>query len=112
MACPKIEKYSACKDPDSIVDYGRNWGENIKGPGWLGEDEVIIESEWEITSVTEETPTLVVSTSGTVIAIDGKSTLIWLEGGTVGFNYNLLNRITTNEGRVEERTGIISIAEK
>mgnify|MGYP000364116625 CR=1 FL=1 len=114
MACPRFQKYTTCKDPDSEVDYGRNWGPSSSDPGWLQTDEEIVSSNWVITETTgvEPVPTLIVGAQGESIAIDKKSTLIWLEGGTVGLSYSLENTITTDQGRVEQRTGILQIAEK
>lgn len=110
MACPKFEKYKTCKDPDSIIDYGRNWGPSVNNVGWLETDETIITSGWNITTDKEDTPTLLLGVTG--IGVDGKATVAWLSGGTVGISYNLTNTITTSKGRTEDRTGILTVAEK
>lgn len=118
MSCPKFEKYSVCKDPDSIIPYGRNWGtftddEGLEDSGWLVGDDIITDSQWFITSDKEEVPTLVVSASHPPeISVDGKLTQVWLESGTVKMTYNLTNRVATSSGIVEERTGVVSVVEK
>ena len=103
-----FKKYSAKKDPDSTSIYGRTW------PDWLGEFEEITNSVWliSISSGKEDSITLVEGSGGSSISVDKKSTSIWLEGGTHGIVYNLTNRITTSEGRVEDRTGLITVEEK
>jgi hypothetical protein len=105
-----IKKYPAPKDPNSVIDYGREWG-GIKG--WLGETEEINVSNWIITCEDEEAPTLKINVAlGFGIFPGGKDTFVWLEGGTIDLEYNLTNRITTNENRTEDRTGIITVTEK
>ena len=109
-----FDSYPAEKDPNSIVDYGRVWGDNWETgeKGWLGDAEEIDNSQWLISSEAEPTPTLEINGIGVGISDDKKATSVWLEGGTVGVEYNVTNRITTNEHRVEDRTGIITVAEK
>lgn len=105
-----IKKYSAPKDPDSVIDYGREWGGD---KGWLGETEEITVSNFIITCEDEEVPALKINVAlGDGIFPGGKDTFVWLEGGTVDLEYNLTNRITTNENRTEDRTGIITVTEK
>ena len=100
-----FKKYSAKKDPDSIVDYGRNWGGS---EGWLNDSETIGTSIWIITSDDEEIPTLIEESKG----FDSISTSIWLSGGTPGLKYKLTNRILTSDNRLEDRTGILTVEEK
>jgi len=104
-----IQKYSAIKDPNSIVEYGRNWGGT---DGWLASNETITTSNWYITSDEEDIPTLAINITGSGISVDELSTSVWLEGGTDGVKYKLTNRITTSQGRTEDRTGIITVREK
>lgn len=113
----KLQKYDAIKDPDSILDYGRNWGDACDGSkGWLYINEVIQTSDWEITATREKTPTLVISAQGTGISDDRKMTAVFLEGGTAGVTYKLLNKITTLDPngniRTEVRTGLIFCCNK
>lgn len=83
------------KDPNAVLDFTVDW------TSWLGTD-TIDTSEWIVPSgITKES-----DTNNTLIAI------IWLSGGTVGVVYNVVNRITTNGGRTEDRTIKIRIVEK
>jgi len=108
----ELQQYSDPKDPDSDLDYGRNWGDAEDGtPGWLLEGEEITTSDWIITADKEPIPTLIESSQGTGISTDKTITNIFLLGGTPGVNYKLTNTITTlaKNGaiRLEDRTGII-----
>ena len=108
----KLQEYDAYKDPSSILDYGRNWGDAVDGAtGYLYINEVIQESIWIITSDREKVPTLIPSEQGTGISDDKKMTAIFLEGGTPGVSYKLINEITTldpnGNTRTERKTGII-----
>lgn len=102
-----FKKYKAKKDPDSTIDYGRTWGGD---KGFLSEFELITDSVWFISCAKEETPTLIEVSSG--ISVDGKDTSVWLTGGTIGLSYDLTNRIETGEGRIEDRTGTVTVQEK
>lgn len=113
----RLQEYSAHKDPDSDIDYGRNWGNSEDGEqGWLHENEVIITSNWFITCDTETIPTLVISSQGTGISADKKITSVYLEGGTAGKSYKLTNEITTLDGsaanRTEKMTGVVHCCKK
>jgi len=115
---PRLQEYEAAKDPDSIIDYGRNWGDNLESgdKGFLGLTEEIVTSEWEITSDTENPPTLVIAEGGTGISDDLKSTSVFLKGGTSGIYYKLTNKIVTYDdnsvNRTEEMTGVIKCCHK
>lgn len=84
------------KDPQAVLDYEFNWGE------WLGPSEIISASE-------------VIASPG--ITVDSSSNsdtavTVWLSGGTAGQPYTVTNRITTNQGRVDDRTMTIRVAER
>lgn len=78
------------KDPDAILDYAIDWTE------WLNSDSILT-SSWS--------------------AVDGMSiddtnnsdevSVVWLSGGTTGRSYAVTNRITTAEGRQDDRTILI-----
>lgn len=117
MITDRLQIYPAEFHPDSDVDYGRNWGDAEDGTkGWLNADEVITDSVWVITADKEEVPTLIESPTGKGIAADGKSTAIYLTGGTVLVDYKLSNSIITLDGlgvvRKETRTGVIRCRNK
>jgi hypothetical protein len=82
------------KDPDAILDYGFDWGL------WLGID-TIDTSTWIV-----ESPLTIVPASE---SFDDDTTLVYLSGGDVGSNYELTNRITTANGRTDDRTVQIKV---
>jgi len=84
---------SYIKDPSAILDYGFNWHD------WLTGDEVIIESSWTVDSG------LTKVSDGFTVEI----TSVWLSGGTVGSDYNVVNHIRTSQNREDERTLIIKV---
>ena len=104
-----MQEYEAYKHPDSDLDYGRNWGDNTDTDvaGWLNSDEVIINSQWVISSLEESPVTLVESSQGTSISLDGKITSIFLAGGTAGVQYILTNTVTTRDN-----SGVTRVATK
>jgi hypothetical protein len=77
------------KDPDAVLDYGFDWGP------WLGTD-TIATSTWIV-----ESPLTIVPASE---SNDSTTTLVYISGGTAGQDYDLTNRITTNDGRTDDRT--------
>jgi len=44
-------------------------------------------------------------------AIDGYVTSTLAAGGTDGVNYRIINTITTDDGQIRERTGVLVVAE-
>lgn len=86
------------KDPDSVLDYTVDWGEN-----YLGSD-TISTSTWVV-------PTGLTSTSDT-ISSNNRRTTIWLSGGLNNQRYKVVNRIVTNVGRTVDRTIIIHVMER
>jgi len=85
------------KDPQAILDYTVNWGDN-----WLGSD-TIATGTWIIT------PTGLKKVSETY---DDDKCVVWVSSGTVGQTYYLTNRITTAAGRTDERTISIMVKQK
>lgn len=76
------------KDPDAVLDYQTDW------TGWLVDDDTIATSVWLVPSgLTKD------SDSHT----DTKAT-VWLSGGSNGTQVAVVNRITTAQGRTEDRT--------
>lgn len=88
------------KDPDAKLDYIVDWA------SWLNGD-TISTSAWSVpTGITEMSSSPGPSTNTTTTAT------IWLEGGTVGTAYDIINSIVTTAGRQDDRTFQILIAEK
>ena len=83
------------KDPDAILDYQINWAT------WLSTD-TIATSTWTVaTGITKVTDTKTTT-----------ATTIWLSGGTADTDYRLVNKITTANGRTEERSIWIKVRNK
>ena len=84
------------KDPDSTIDYGLDWS------NWLASGETITASSWpETGGLVNESESFTTSKAS-----------IFVSGGTVGASYTLTNRISTNFGRTEDRSMLISCQEK
>jgi hypothetical protein len=83
------------KDPNAVLDFGVRWTK------WLDTD-TISASTWIVpTGLTADSD----SFTDTV-------TTVWLSGGVDGSSYDIVNRITTAAGRVDDRTIRISVVEK
>ena len=83
------------KDPDATIDYGVDWalwldGDTISSSNWTAATGVTIDSNTNTTT----------------------STTVWLSGGTAGLSYEVTNRIVTAGGRTDDRTILISVAER
>lgn len=92
------------KDADATLDYGLDWGApDEAGVSWLGDD-AITASTWRAT--------------GCDIAavppprFEGSVTKVWLKGGVAGERAEVVNRVTTAGGRVDERTLHIQIVKR
>lgn len=80
------------KDPDAVLDYSFDWSL------WLANSETISTSTF--------------SAVGLTINSDSKtttSTTAWISGGADGNVYQLSNKITTNQGRTDERSVTIRV---
>lgn len=84
------------KDPDAVLDYTFDWSE------WLDEGETIVDHQ----AVIESGDAVIDSTSQTPSII-----VVWVSGGTLGTNVELRCRVTTSEGRIDDRSIIILIRE-
>ena len=88
------------KDSDSVEDFSVDWDHAsataAAGTGYLGAGETITASTWTVpTGLTQDMPAP--STA------NGRTT-IWLSGGTLGQDYDVVNHITTNQGRQADKT--------
>ena len=84
---------SYTKDPDATLDWTFDWGP------WLTTGEVLSTAA---VTVPTDTGAIVKATTETVDP-DGTVT-VWLRGGTAGKSYDVVCRVTTNQGRTDERT--------
>lgn len=91
------------KDPQAVLDYELDWGTASRAEDrWLRNGDTITESGWTINGPDDE----LVRTSSTNSDL---TTTIWLSGGTPGAAYEVVNQISTAQGRIAERTLIFYI---
>lgn len=84
------------KDPEAVLDWDFDWSD------WL-------ESGETISSYVVTVPT------GITLAADGRVGAVitaWLSGGTVGSPYRVECKITTSDGRTDERSLTIRVQER
>lgn len=84
------------KDPADNVDYSVVWTDEL-----APRDDFIIASEWYCVP----SDNIIVG----VTSFDSFTTTAWVSGGTVNYDYRLVNRIQTNAGRVQERSRVLQI---
>lgn len=83
------------KDPNAVIDYEIDWSK------WLRGDDIVVTSEWIVPAgITMDSE-----------SSDATTTTVWLSGGTAGSSYSLTNRITTAQGRTQDRTITIRVKE-
>jgi hypothetical protein len=85
------------KDPQAVLDWAFDWSR------WLAAGE-------EITG----TPVVTVQSGLTKDSQSNTTTkvTVWLSGGTLGTTYSVACRITTNQGRTDERTIGIRVTDR
>lgn len=79
--------------PQSVLDYLVDWST------WLTSGDTIVTSTW-----VAETGITINSNSFTTTAAT-----VWISGGTLHESYNVVNHVTTSEGRQEDQTLIFLI---
>lgn len=88
----KVEK-TFIKDPDAKLDYGFDW------TNWIDGTDTITNTSWTV-------PTGIINDN---TDLQGAIAIIWLSGGTLDDTYNITCKITTANGRIDERTFAITI---
>ena len=84
------------KDPSAVLDYGFDWSD------WLESGETVAESAWTVaTGLTKDSDQR-----------GDTSTKAWLSGGTAGATYVVANKITTSDGRTDERSFEIVVEDR
>jgi len=86
------------KDPADRLRYRMDWSAFLQSVA----DDISL-STWSGGGLTVSTPSVDIPT---------QSTLAWLEGGESGQIYTVSNRITTNAGRIVERSFKVVVAER
>jgi hypothetical protein len=86
------------KDPNAELDYRFDWS------SWLDTDEVITAAAFTLeTGILE---------GETAASFDDTTATVWLKDGEVGVIYKVSCKITTDAGRIEERTIRIKVTER
>lgn len=101
------------KDPDATLDFAFDWKPLTNGrtgakSDWLATGEVIttVDGVRQYTITVQDGLTLNSSS-----ATDDTVT-VWLTGGTAGTWYTVACKITTNAGRIDERTMNIRVLDR
>lgn len=88
------------KDPDTRIDFEIDWG--LAYP----DGQAVLASLWEVTPA--EANGLMVAAS----AHDLMQTTATLAGGVAGHVYRVANRVTLNDGQIDERSMTIRVEER
>ena len=76
------------RDPDSVLDWAWDWS------AWLAEGEQITEAT-------------VIADDGLTVSDpirDGAVVTVWVSGGEAGQTYRMTCRVTTSQGRIDDRS--------
>lgn len=84
------------KDPSEQLDFGIDWAT------LLGVSETISTSTWTV-------PAGITKMTDPPASISGSITGVWLDGGTAGETYTVVNTIVTSAGRRHERSLYIQV---
>ena len=87
------------KDPDANLDYGFSWTDwlpQLPAPDTITASTWILHADLTLTGESFDTTT----------------TTVWISGGTIGQTYTCVNRITTDQSRVDDRSFLMRIAER
>ena len=101
---------SVTKDPQAVLAYGFDWADGgandgaSTDTGWLQGD-TIASSSWSVTG-----PDAALTSSGEISS--ATATSVELAAGTVGRQYKVTNHITTASGYEDDRTIIVTVAQK
>ena len=90
-----MSSFSAQKDPSAVLDYQMNWepyldSDLIDSVLWIVPDGLASEAETH----------------------DNTTATIWLSGGITGMTYDVVCRVTTIGGRIDDRTIAICVKDK
>lgn len=95
------------KDPDAVLDYRFDWAALTNGNGssnYLASGEVI-------TSHTVTATTGITVNSSSIVS-SATAVVVWLAGGTARQTYDVTCRIVTSDGRTDDRTIRVMVAEQ
>lgn len=87
------------KDPQARVDHAIDWSPYLAG-------QALVASQWSVTPAEAGGVAIVAS------AFEPGRSSARIEGGIAGRVYRLTNRVTLNDGQVDERTLTIRVEER
>jgi hypothetical protein len=90
------------KDPAAKLDYGVDWS------SLLAEGVTIETSTWATEAGTDGAAALTLSDSDH----DDATTVVWVEGGDDGVEYDLTNEVVLSNGAVDQRTIRINVVNR
>jgi hypothetical protein len=91
-----MARFNFEKDADAVLDWTFDWSE------WLHSGEVIVSS-----LITPDTGLTIDSSSH-----GDTSVVAWVSGGTPGNVYRVASRVTTSDGRTDERSINVRVLER
>lgn len=97
------------KDPNAKIDYDVDFYP-ASGSRYLGDTETITAAIWAIDDPGDGQLAISVSPAPSIAA--GRVAKVWLEAGTVGIRYRVRVRITTSEGRTDDRSFYVVVVQK
>jgi hypothetical protein len=89
------------KDPEAVLDYAIDWGAD-----YLPGDDMLTASDWLVTPDEPEGVSIVSSSFGDRLAT------VQAGGGVAGRLYRLVNRVTTQLGRIDERSIVLRVEKR
>lgn len=89
------------KDPQAVLDYSIDWGAE-----YLGEGDLIADSAWSAEPDEPDGVAIVGSD------FDASSATVKAAGGIAGRLYALVNRVTMESGRIDERSIVLRVEKR
>jgi hypothetical protein len=89
------------KDPQAVLDYSIDWGAE-----YLGDGDLIADSAWSVSPDEPEGVAIVGSD------FDASSSSVKAAGGIAGRLYKLVNRVTLDSGRIDERSIVLRVEKR
>ena len=89
------------KDPVAVLDYSIDWGAE-----YLGDGELLAGSEWSVLPNEPDGVSIVGSD------FDAATSTVKAAGGVAGRLYRLMNVISTDSGRTDERSIVLRVEDR
>jgi hypothetical protein len=89
------------KDPDAVLDYSIDWGAE-----YLGTGDLLATSDWSVAPDEPGGVTIVGSD------FDASTSTVKAAGGSPGKIYRLVNQVTTESGRTDDRSIVLRVEKR